>query len=321
VLPVASFAESQGTFVSSEGRAQRFFSVYKPLAERQSSWQWLLDLAPACGQQWDLENFDQVVEAIAHSRPVFEQLTDVAPNSQFRDRGSKIPRQTHRYSGRTAMNAGLSVHEPQQPIDAESPLSYSMEGLNRDQPASLTPYFWSPGWNSNQSLQKFQAEVDGPLKGGSAGVRLIQSTRRGAVRKAPQSHVELAPEKWLLVPRHRVHGSEELSVQTEEIAELAGVASIAIGPVDAKTLGVVAGDGLSLTQGGISLSLEVIVLQRVASHCAGYSVGYQQTLGLEAGMQVTLEKDGAWRRREPRLIATDKTIPSPLLTDRGSANA
>ena len=321
VLPVASFAESQGTFVSSEGRAQRYFSVFKPLAERQSSWQWLLDLAPACGQQWDLTHFDQVVEAIARSRPIFEQLTDVAPGSQFRDRGSKIPRQTHRYSGRTAMNAGLSVHEPQQPIDRESPLSYSMEGLNRDQPASLTPYFWSPGWNSNQSLQKFQAEVDGPLKGGPAGVRLIHSTKRGAARKASQRHLELAPENWLLVPRYRVHGSEELSIQTDEIAELAGAASVALGPVDAKSLDVVAGDGLILTQAGISLSLEVIIIQRVASHCVGYSVGYPATLGLEAGMQVTLEKDPSWRRREPLLIATDKTRPSPLLTDRGGANA
>jgi hypothetical protein len=38
-------------------------------------------------------------------------------------------------------------------------------------------------------------------------------------------------------------------------------------------------------------------------------------------MQVTLEKDPSWRRREPLLIATDKTRPSPLLTDRGGANA
>ena len=86
-------------------------------------------------------------------------------------------------------------------------------------------------------------------------------------------------------------------------------------------LDVVAGDGLILTQAGISLSLEVIIIQRVASHCVGYSVGYPATLGLEAGMQVTLEKDPSWRRREPLLIATDKTIPSPLLTDRGGANA
>ena len=102
---------------------------------------------------------------------------------------------------------------------------------------------------------------------------------------------------------------------------LAGVASITLGPVDAKTLGVVTGDGLILTQSGISQSLEVIIIQRVANLCVGYSVGYQSTLGLEAGMQVTLEKDPSWRRREPQLIATDKTIPSPLLTDRGGANA
>ena len=92
------------------------------------------------------------------------------------------------------MNSGVSVHEPQQPKDHESPLSYSMEGLNRDQPSSLMPFVWSPGWNSNQSLQKFQAEVDGPLKGGPSGVRLISSTSRGrGFSTNTQSDIETAP--------------------------------------------------------------------------------------------------------------------------------
>ena len=42
--------------------------------------------------------------------------------------GAKIPREPHRYSGRTAMLANISVHEPKPPDDPDSPLSFSMEG-------------------------------------------------------------------------------------------------------------------------------------------------------------------------------------------------
>ena len=106
-----SYAESQGTLVSSEGRAQRFYPVHSPAAERLPSWQWLLRLASVTGHKKlsNLQNFDQIVAACAVSNPLFAGLVDVAPLNSFRDRGSKIPRQTHRYSGRTAMNSGVSV--------------------------------------------------------------------------------------------------------------------------------------------------------------------------------------------------------------------
>ena len=45
VLPAASYAESQGSLVNMEGRAQRYFPVFEPAAERLPSWQWLLKLA------------------------------------------------------------------------------------------------------------------------------------------------------------------------------------------------------------------------------------------------------------------------------------
>ena len=81
---------------------------------------------------------------------------------------------THRASGRTAQYADLSVHEPKSPVDEQTPFAYSMEGANGTQPGALIPYVWSPGWNSNQSVFKFQQEVGGPLQGGDGGVRLIQ---------------------------------------------------------------------------------------------------------------------------------------------------
>ena len=312
VLPVASYAESQGTVVSSEGRAQRYFPVYQPSAERLPSWQWLLKLAKGCEHPGlaGLEYFDQIVAACANSQPALARLIDVAPLRDYRNQGLKIPRQTHRYSGRTAMHAGVSVHEPQQPKDNESPLAFSMEGLNRDEPAALIPYVWSPGWNSNQSLQKFQSEVDGPLKTAIAGALLISSDASGAAQ--PQIYVTptLKPHQWHLVPVHRVHGSDEMSINTQEIAELAGKAFIAIGVQVAKKLGVTEGDRLLVTPYKTTLSLEVKILSRVAKNCVGFSAGYSETLELQPGERVTLKKDKDWI----------KAMPTTIATDRGAAN-
>lgn len=73
VMAAASYAESQGTLVSSEGRAQRFYPVHSPAAERLPSWQWLLRLAKITGHKKlaKLENFDQIVVACAKSSPLF----------------------------------------------------------------------------------------------------------------------------------------------------------------------------------------------------------------------------------------------------------
>lgn len=306
VLPVASYAESQGTLVNAEGRAQRHYPVFEPAAERLSSWQWLLRLAEVMESDklTDLKSFDQVVTACAQSQSVFADLINVAPDQSFTDRGLKVPRQTHRCSGRTAVNANVSVHEPVQPTDSESPLAYSMEGLNRDQPASLMPYVWSPGWNSNQSLQKFQAEVDGPLKGGDAGLRLLDSTCQAVDLQVKVTHPRGKKDKWRLVPVYRVHGSEELSAHTEEIAELAGEAFVSIDKQLAQQLGVVEGEGVVLISAEQEIPLEVKVVPRAAKNCIGFAVGFDKTRTLRTGDYVGLRRDKNWQPSQ--VIATDK---------------
>ena len=83
---------------------------------------------------------------------------------------ARSPRQPHRYSGRTAMRADVSVHEPKTTVDHETPFSYSMEGLNTRRPArrGAAVRLGRRGWNSNQSVFKFQQEVAGALAGGRA---------------------------------------------------------------------------------------------------------------------------------------------------------
>ncbi len=61
------------------------------------------------GRAWD----DAVVAKI----PELAGIKDAAPDATFRIRGQKLAREPHRYSGRTAMRANISVHEPRQPQD------------------------------------------------------------------------------------------------------------------------------------------------------------------------------------------------------------
>jgi len=306
VLPAASFAESEGTLISLEGRAQRHYPVFLPDAERRPSWVWLL----ACMKEMDCEevhgmhHFDDITRACAGAVPALAGITAAAPDHHFRNAGVKIPRQTHRYSGRTAMRADISVHEPKQPVDEESPLAFSMEGLNRAQPGALLPYVWAPGWNSNQSLHKFQAEVGGHLKGGTAGARLLQPGNATAP-DLPADTVPFQPQsgRWQLVPRQRIFGSDELSALSPGIADLVEPGFIEINAQSAHELGVSEGDGVEVDD--TLATLEVRINDTVAAGCAGYSIGLAGAENLEPLARVSLSRARDWQRRTPELIGTD----------------
>ncbi len=213
LLSCGTFAESDGTVVNNEGRAQRYFQVYDPAyyapqTAIRHSWAWLADLQAAVQERlpaW--RHVDEVTAALAQAVPGLGGIVDAAPNAKFRIRGLKVAREPHRYSGRTAMRANLSVHEPRQPQDADTALAFSMEGHNGTQagerPGALIPFAWAPGWNSPQSWNKFQDEVGGHLHGGDPGVRLIGP----AASDASMAYVDAIPPAfgaragaWTVVP-------------------------------------------------------------------------------------------------------------------------
>ena len=306
VLPAASFAESDGTLVSMEGRAQRHYPVFLPTGERRPSWAWLLACMKEMGYQQaqGLHHFDDITRACAAQLPALSGITAAAPDHHFLNAGVKIPRQTHRYSGRTAMRADISMHEPKQPTDEESPLAFTMEGLNRDQPGALLPYVWSPGWNSNQSLHKFQAEVGGHLRGGTAGARLLLAGSRAIAEiQAVSAPFEPTPDQWQLVPVQRIFGSDELSALSPGIAELVEPGYIEINDNAARTLGVNDGDGVIV--GDVLATLEVRINDSVTNGCAAYSTGLAGTHDLVPLVRVGLRRDESWRRRSPELIGSD----------------
>ena len=223
-LPAATFAESNGTLVNNEGRAQRFYQVFTPDHDIQESWKWIRDILTQSGRsgtaEW--EDLDTITAAMAAALPVFKPVQDIAPNADFRISGQKIPRQPHRYSGRTAMLAHITVHEPKPPEDPDSPLSFSMEGYGGQPPAPLIPRYCSPGWNSVQALNKFQQEVGGPLKGGDPGKRLIEPMQKGKPEYFTDIPAEpVAGRDQPPAPEYHIFGSEELSAQSPAIVKCA----------------------------------------------------------------------------------------------------
>jgi NADH-quinone oxidoreductase subunit G len=260
--PIATFAEADGTFLNNEGRAQRFFQVFVPgndskddirggvAGDIQESWRWLRDIMVAAGRgdeaRWS--RLDDVTAACAGAIPNLEPILRAAPSADFRIEGQKIPREPHRYSGRTAMHANVSIQEPGQATDPDSPLSFSMEGYPGPPPPSLIPRFWAPGWNSVQALNKFQDEVGGPLAGDDSGERLIepmQGKRDAYFQNIPAGFKRRTGE-WLLLPLHHIFGSEELSMLAPAIAELSPQPYLALNPADASDLGLAAGDEAQL---------------------------------------------------------------------------
>ncbi|HEV2388102.1 MAG TPA: NADH-quinone oxidoreductase subunit NuoG [Candidatus Acidoferrales bacterium] len=248
VLPAAAFGEADGTFVSSEGRAQRFFRVFAPHDDIQESWRWLRDvlalLARPEGLAWT--NLDKIVEGAARGIAALAGIRDAAPGAGFRIAGAKIPREPHRFSGRTSMLANIGVSEPKPPEDPDSALSFTMEGAETQPPAPLLPFFWTAGWNSMQAVNKFQEEIAGPLRGGDAGARLFESPAGAAAGYRNAVPAAFAPRagEWLIVPRHHIFGSEELSARAPAIAQLAPQPYVALGPEDAAALG--AGEGAAV---------------------------------------------------------------------------
>ena len=296
VLSAASFAEGDGTVVSQEGRAQRFYQVYdpsyyKPEYAIKESWRWLHAIETGLNGKvinWTL--LDDVIESVVKNVPVLEAIQDVAPDAGYRVHGLKIAREPRRYSGRTALRAPISVHEPKQPVDVDSALTFSMEGYVGPQKASsLVPFAWAPGWNSPQSWNKYQDEVGGHLKGGDSGIRLFDRLPKRPARSfvAPAA-ITVNPESFRLVPMHHIFASGEFTIKTPAMQSRIPEATFALGEQDATRLNLKDGERISLQAGETTVSLPVQVIEYLPTGYIGYPIGLAPTVSLAEPVSVAV---------------------------------
>ena len=293
-LPAASFAEADGTLVSLEGRAQRFFQVYDPAYIRpetriHESWRWLHALtANVRRQPADDIQLDTVTRACAESDPALTGILAAAPGSDYRIDGLRLAREPHRYSGRTAMRANQAVAEPRVPQDPDTAFAFSMEGYSgSDRPRQQVPFAWAPGWNSPQAWNKFTDEVGGHLRGGDPGVRLLAPVPGNYdYHRTIPAGFRPEPERWHLVLLPRLFGGEETSRRAEPIQERTEPARLTLALADADALKVGEGDPLSLLAEGCFVTLPVHIDPDWPPGLAGVPQGVDPAL--QAGRSVTI---------------------------------
>ena len=281
VLPAASFAEGDGTLVSQEGRAQRFFQVYEPRYLDSSiliheGWRWLHALrSTLLNKPVDWTLLDHVTQATAASTPELAQIVDAAPSAAFRIKGLKLAREPLRYSGRTAMRANISVHEPRIPQDPDTAFAFSMEGYSGSvEPRKQVPFAWSPGWNSPQAWNKFQDEVGGHIRAGDPGTRLIES-KGDALSWSANIPGAFNPARgtWQVVPFYHLLGSEENSSKAAPVQERIPAAYVALAKSEADRLGVNDGALLSLNVAGLTLRLPLRINEELGAGLVALPAG------------------------------------------------
>ncbi|MGH8457298.1 MAG: molybdopterin-dependent oxidoreductase, partial [Stenotrophobium sp.] len=296
LLPAASVFESDGTFISMEGRAQRHYQVFDPAYYNKEiatleAWRWLSGLK---GEPWKI--LDDTIAACAASLPQFASIADAAPSARFRIDGMKLAREPHRYSGRTAMRANISVHEPRQPQDADTALSYSMEGYNGigapERPAALLSYAWAPGWNSPSAWNKFQAEVGGHLRGGDAGAQVFADGLPGQLSyfTAVPAAFAAPANGFRALALHRHFGEEELSSRAQPIVERAAQACVTLNAGDAKRLGI--NGRATVTVEGQTLTLPTQISATLPQGMIGLPAGFADVPLLNAQSVAQIAKGG-----------------------------
>ena len=293
VLPAASFAESEGSFVNNEGRMQRSMAVFSSTSDITASYRLLTEINSNVLTAAELQ------QKIASEHPALAAITQCAPDQNFRVAGSKVARMTHRASGRTAMLADISVHEPKQPVDAESAMAFTMEGNQKNAPASLRSYTWSPGWNSNQSIHKFQSEVGGPDITEVPGIRIFNSSEG-----LPEFTLQDEPARNM-IGQHHIFGSEELTRNASELATLIPGMYARMNSKTANQLGVSAGDGISAND----ISMTVLIDETVAEDCVAYPL-LGNAVGIEQLTLSDLRKIDGYQPPldplRPNLISSDR---------------
>jgi len=295
IVPAGTFAEADGTLVNNEGRAQRFFQVQAADVGIFQSWRWICDFGRDISHDLlkDWYILDDLISALESEFDVFNGISKAAPGAAYRIVGQKIARSPHRYSGRTAMFAQHKVSEPKPPIDRDSPLSFTMEGHMGSSPSSVTPFYWSPGWNSGQSINKFRIEIDGSESLSEPGVRLIEPSSNGQGKYITDVWSGIDRKgKWKLVPLHHIFGSEELSVLSEAISERCPGKFLTISKEDATELGISHGDNFTVRTGEQEITLPANIDSNWANGQIGFPAGFRDIPYIENDAFVELITNG-----------------------------
>lgn len=268
LLPVASFAETQGCWLNAEGRAQQSFATLPTAKARFSGFQWLQSLT-------GLYTHDQLLQWCADS---FDSLAPLTRFIHDSDADFTIARQPLRASARTAIHAGVDVKEYPPAKDTVSPLAFSMEGVpafrQKMLPQLKTPItgVWSPKWNSGQAINRSLETEDGSDGDDNHGIRLwnptagtAQGQRLIGSRLAPSPEPQSIPKDHIrLAPRHHIYADDELAGYADTLSALIPPSRASLSPAQAAALKLGCGAVISLSNDKTRLELPCVIDAKVA---------------------------------------------------------
>jgi len=279
VLPATAFSEHEATYINYEGRAQLSFQVHRCHSEAKPSWRWLTGA--------DIAHVDDLIKQCSSQVKELTCLSELVPHSTS-IAGMKVPRQSHRYSGRTAMKANVNVHEPKQAVDEESVMSFSMEGISTLKDSNIIASTWAPSWNSNQAISKFQEEINGELKQGHVGSLVFERVHKESTYlPIDRSSTRQGGGLQTSVAWH-IFGSDELSGKTPAIRQRMTGSYIGINSDDALNLELTNGDSVTLAT--ISKPFTVCVRSKQAPGTASVYCAPDQINRFDLPDQISLSK-------------------------------
>ncbi|MCW8125308.1 NADH-quinone oxidoreductase subunit NuoG [Microbulbifer halophilus] len=275
IFPAAATAESEGSTVNSNGVAQRFYAVYEGTGFIQESWRWLADAA-ADDDKTHLAACEHVFEltaALAKEFPALAVLEETGPDENYRIDGLKVARQSHRYSGRTAIRAGEHVAELPPHPDPDAPMVFSMEGIQNPGKTPLQANIWSPGWNSNQSINKFLRGIGGARKGTDGGQRIEREPQSLDEWQPGGGEATSASGNFTTIPLYRMFGSDELSARAKAIASVVDEPYAVLSANDAEERHIRTGDLLRIRVNSESYPVEARVSATLPRGTLGVPAG------------------------------------------------
>ena len=153
-------------------------------------------------------------------------------------------------------------------------MTFTMEGFKGEPPSSIIPFFWSPGWNSVQSINKYQVEVGGPLHGGDPGRRLFEKDAPSKLNyfDIPNQSYTGKEDQYLIFPVYQIFGSEELSSEAPAIQERIPEQYFWMNPDDATAMNIKKDDKVELNIAGENIVLPVRIMLDIPLGLAGISV-------------------------------------------------
>ncbi len=276
LLPAGTFAESTGTMVSNEGRAQRYLRVLPRKGHINDSWNLINEMIGIRdgNEMGPWNNFDNVVNALTLSYPVFSKIKKCIPDSGFRIFNEKIARQTSRISGRTAINAAEAVSEPKPPVDNDSPYAFSMEGYQGFPPPGMVPFYWSPGWNSVQAMYKYAERPDDSGECNSNGVLLFSESGGSSIdyfTNIPEIKIR-GKRNLIVVPVPQIFGSEELSSKSGPVSERIQETSVLMNSREIARLNASENDRIRLSVNNTLINAVLKADDNMADGVAGLSL-------------------------------------------------